>query len=87
MQKLSDRPEAYSLCKLEPGYDYGMFGDGAIDKFIAIYEKKCEEPISRTDAVAMATRLVNLNKVLNQPIPPEKMKEFLGEDSLSETPE
>ncbi len=64
-----------------------MFSDEAIDQFIAIYEKKYQEPISRADAAAMATRLVDLYKVLRQPIPPEKMKEFLEENSRSETSE
>ncbi len=61
-------------------YDHCMFSDEAIDKFIAIYEKKYEEPISRADAIAMATQLVDLYKVLRQLIPPEKLKEFLDEE-------
>ena len=67
------------------GYAPCMFSDEAIDKFIAIYEEKYQEPISRADAVAMAMRLVDLYKVLRQPIPLEKMQEFLEIDFPFET--
>ena len=90
MQKDRFAPHRHIVASLQlsmPEYDDSMLSDDAIDKFIDIYEKKYQEPISRADATVMATRLVDLYRVLLQPIPPEKMKEFLEMDFPSETSE
>lgn len=47
----------------------------SIDRFIAIYERKFSEPITREDAVAMARRLVNLYRMFLRPLPPEAREE------------
>lgn len=48
-----------------------QLSDEALDNFVAIYEKKFNEPISRDDAAEMAQRLVTLYRVLLLPLPPE----------------
>ena len=45
------------------------FTEAAIDEFIAIYERRFNEPISRDDAIDMARRLVNLYRLFLRPLP------------------
>lgn len=56
-------------------YDMGMLSEKAIDNFIAIYERKFKEPITREDAVVIARRLVNLYRLFLRPLPPAARKE------------
>jgi hypothetical protein len=50
------------------------FNDEAINRFIAIYERKFNEPLKRDEATVMARRLVNMYRLFLRPLPPEVLE-------------
>lgn len=51
------------------------FSNESIDRFMAIYERKFNEPITKEDATLMAWRLVNMYRLFRRPLPPAGMRE------------
>ena len=58
--------------------------ENALDRFIAIYERKFEEPITRDEAAVMARRLVNMYRLFLRPLPPRAEHERAVTDQTEE---
>ena len=58
--------------------------DNALDRFIAIYERKFDEPITRDEAAVMARRLVNMYRLFLRPLPPRTQHKAAVADQTEE---
>lgn len=60
------------------------FSKESLDRFVAIYERKFNEPITREEAADMAQRLVILYQQLLRPLPPGVLDQEKGEHQAEE---